>query len=102
LSLSCDSREIEITNITDQVRKSLRGAAPAREYLLAKGCQRRTYLECSVIGSGVYYDTERKDNHWSSDRPPEFRDPHWRCWRIPDPFAIPEESRPVPPVSEEP
>lgn len=80
--LAC--QEVELTEVTDQLRRDGRDLPADRRVQQAEGCGRKLNLECGIITSGVLHREPGLTHQPTSEVPPEFADPKWRCWELPD------------------
>lgn len=80
--LGCQA--VELTEVTEQLRLDGRDLPADRRVQQAKGCGRKLNLECGLITSGVIHRESELTHQPTSEVPPEFADPQWRCWELPD------------------
>lgn len=76
--------EVELTEVTDQIRRDKRDLPADRRYQMAKGCGQKITLECGLVDSGVVHGETRSNTDATTEISPEFSDPHWRCWEYVD------------------
>ncbi|MBN2498449.1 MAG: hypothetical protein JXR96_27915 [Deltaproteobacteria bacterium] len=83
-TLECESRRMASHLLEcNQDAVCLSEPTPAEEAGVlrrAQGCGRSVMLECVMMGSGLVYSSEQKEESHRSQVPTEFQDPHWRCW----------------------
>ena len=95
--INCEQKAIEVKVITQRVcalGRCLGEDAPQAgrngEFVEAKGCGRKTYLECKPRSASAPMAIPGPDR---SGGQRTISEPSWRCWTIPDPFSLPPANK---------
>ncbi|HUU01754.1 MAG TPA: hypothetical protein VM425_09955 [Myxococcota bacterium] len=84
--LQCDTGELQVEDITAEVKKMHEADPADREYRKVKGCAREAFYECNPADKAALdVETYRAEAHPQRT----IGDFSWRCWQIPDPFRPP-------------